>query len=137
MHRTVRALHGALVAGMILAGGTFVFLIRVRHGKGLLPAPSSLGLVLAGLGLSVVAAALLILRGRIPERASGEDPPAFWSAQNVGAAIALWAGIEAGGLLGMVGYLLTGGTLPAAAGAVGIAVMVFMGPARLEGEGGG
>jgi hypothetical protein len=134
--RVVRTLHGALTAGMALATATFVFLIRVRHGQGYV-GDSKLGVVLAALGVGLLAVALGVLRRRIPERAPEQTPVGFWSAESVSAAIMLWAVVEAAGLMGLVGYLLTGETIPVVVAGLAVATLLLLGPGRLEGEGAG
>jgi len=91
-------------------------------------------LILAGIGVGLVAVASTLARRRIPERASDQSPDTFWAnADATGGAIVLWALIEGAGLVGWVGYLLTGVTAAAVAAVIAIGALVVFRPSRLEG----
>lgn len=130
--RAVRFLHGALLAGVVLAGAVFLFLVRVQERA--LGASPSFGSVLAAVSVGLIAVAALVLRPRIPERNPQDSPEAYWAAAtNRGAAIILWAATEAAALIGWVGYLLTGQTLPAAVAVFATLVLAWYRPSGLAG----
>jgi len=129
--RAVRMLHFALVAGLALAGGTFVLLVQVQGRS--LGGPPIVGFVLAGVAVSLLIVASAVARPKVPERASDQSPEAYWdSAEARGAAILLWAVADGAGLAGCVGYLLTGGAVPAAAAVLSILALIVFRPSRLE-----
>jgi hypothetical protein len=134
--RVVRILHTALLGGLILSGAMLYLVRRV------LQAPSVGEAHVLTLVLAVVPAVLLViavgtLRPRVPDRRPEQDSDAYWSdAGTRGSAIVLWVAIEGAGLVGAVGYFLTGGTAPAVAFALALAALVLFRPETLEGDGG-
>jgi len=129
----MRILHGALVAGLVLVGGTFILVLRVQ-GRPLGSAPSS-GEVLAGISVALLIGAYAILRRRIPERRFDQSQDDYWaSAETRGACIVLWALVDGAGLVGWVGYVLTGVAVPAAAAALAILTLMLFRPSRIEGD---
>jgi hypothetical protein len=135
VRRAVRILHTALCGGLFLSGA---MLYLVRHV--LRPPAVREGRVLA-LPLAVVAAVLLgvavgVLRPKVPDRRPEQGSEAYWSdVESRGPALMLWASIEGAGLIGAVGYFLTGAVAPAGAFALALAALVLLGPGRLEGDG--
>lgn len=132
--RAVRLLHFSLTASVTLVGAVFIFLLRVQGLS--LGISRDVGLILAGVGVGLVALASTFARRRIPERPFDQAPDAFWAnPQATGAAILLWALIEGAGLVGWVGYLLTSVTAAAVAAGIAIGALLVFRPSRLEGEG--
>jgi hypothetical protein len=132
--RATQILHGALVLGLALAGGVFFMLLRVR-GQPLEGGPN-LGPVLAGAAAGLLLLAALFLRRRVPPRRYDQTPEAYWTSVEIrGASILLWAVVDGAGLLGWVGYVLTGASVPAAAAVLALVVLLLFRPSRLEGEG--
>lgn len=130
--RAVRILHGALVGGLVVAGATFTILLRVQGPFG---APSTVGLILTGIAVGSLALAVMVFRRKVPERAPGQSPDAYWSAAETrGAAIVLWAVIESAGLLSLIGWLQTGELAPVAVAALAAGLLILVRPARLEGD---
>ena len=129
--RAIRIVHGALVSGVVLAGGAFFVLLRARgQGLGLDPA---LGIAFAAAGIGLVLVAASVLRRRVPERSPQQTPDAYWAAaQTRGPVIVLWAVTEGAGLVSLIGYVLTGATAPLAAAAVAIATLILYRPGSLE-----
>lgn len=131
--RTVRILHGALVAGVLTLGVLFFAIVRVRGPGPAAAAP--IGAALAAVGLGAVVLAALVLRRRVPERRPDQAPDTYWaSAEARGAAIVLWAVAEGGALTSLVGYFLTGALAPAVAAGIAIVTLVAFRPGRLESE---
>jgi hypothetical protein len=132
--RAVRVLHAALVAGLSSVGATFLFLqrgLRIDFGFG-----AGLGRVFAVMALVVLAVALFFLRSRIPQRRSDQSPDEYWSArESRDAAIILWAIVQGAGLVGWVGYLLTGSVAPGLIAVVSILSLILIRPSRIEGPG--
>jgi hypothetical protein len=94
-----------------------------------------LTLVLAGVSVVLLAVAVSVLRPRVPERGPEQAPDQYWNEpRSRGSAIMLWASIEGAGLVGVVGYFLTGGTAPAVAFALAFGSLVLLRPERLEGS---
>ena len=109
--RVVRILHTALLGGLILSGATLYLARRLSQ-----PPPVGearvLTLVLAVVSVGVLVIAVGMLRPRVPERRSEQNPEAYWTDASRAAAIVLWAAIEGAGLVGAVGYFLTAAAAP-------------------------
>jgi hypothetical protein len=134
--RVVRIVHAALVIGLIWVGVTFVLLLRVFGFD--LGFDAALARVFAGVGVGILTIALLFLRGRTPARRMEQAPEDYWASSEVLAgAIPFWAAIEGAGLVGWIGYLLTGEMLPAAVAMVAIVLLLVFRPSRTEGQGSG
>jgi hypothetical protein len=132
--RAVRVMHFALTAGVTLAGAVCILLVRFQHLS--FGISRDVGLMLPGIGVGLVALASTFARRRIPERRFDQSPDTFWANPDAtGGAIVLWALIEGAGLVGWVGYLLTGVTAAAVAAVIAIGALLVFRPARLEGEG--
>ena len=127
-------MHFALTAGVTLAGAVCILLVRFQHLS--FGISRDVGLMLPGIGVGLVALASTFARRRIPERRFDQSPDTFWANPDAtGGAIVLWALIEGAGLVGWVGYLLTGVTAAAVAAVIAIGALLVFRPARLEGEG--
>jgi len=129
--------HTALLGGLILSGATLYLARRLSQ-----PPPPPVGearvltLVLAVVSVGVLVIAVGMLRPRVPERRSEQNPEAYWTdASSRAAAIVLWAAIEGAGLVGAVGYFLTAAAAPTVAYALALAALVLFRPGRLEGDG--
>ncbi|SRR6266540_4606332 len=132
--RAVRLLHFSLTTGITLTGAVFIMLVRVQHLS--FGISRDVGLVLAGIGVGLVAVASTVASRRIPERGSDQSPDTFWAnPAATGGAIVLWALIEGARLVGWVGYLLTAVTAAAVAAVIAIGALLVFRPSRLEGEG--
>jgi hypothetical protein len=131
MAQAVRIIHAALVAGVLLVGGVFAFIVRAR---GQQPGGGEpLGIVLPALGLSLVLVSASVLRRRVPERTSQQSSDEYWaSAGNRGAAIVLWAVTEGAAFVSLVAYFLTAAPAAAAAAVIAIATLILYRPGRLE-----
>src|SRR5438876_946252 len=95
-----------LLGGLILSGATLYLARRLSQ-----PPPVGearvLTLVLAVVSVGVLVIAVGMLRPRVPERRSEQNPEAYWTDASRAAAIVLWTAIEGAGLVGAVGYFLT------------------------------
>lgn len=125
----LRLIHLALKLGVLLF---LVVAFVVRRGT---PPPAAdvplhIIMLLASLPPIVVA---LLLRSRLQARRSGESSDAWWAAHGTHA-IVIWALVESAGLMGVVGYWVTGNALPLAATAVAFLLFAMTAPARLAGE---
>jgi hypothetical protein len=133
--RIVRILHAALFGGLILSGAMLYLVRRVLQPPSVVEA-GALTLVLAVVPAVLLVIAVGALRPKVPRRRPEQDSGAYWSdAGTRGSAIVLWAAIEGAGLVGAVGYFLTGGTAPAVAFALALAALVLSRPGPLEGDG--
>jgi len=134
MARLVRILHSALLAGMALSGAVLYLVRRMPHALPTLEIPR-LGLVFAVVPALLLVVAVTALRPRVPERSTGQNADAYWNElRSRGASLVLWASIEGAGLVGAVGYFLTGATAPAVAFGLALAALVQFRPGRLEGN---
>jgi hypothetical protein len=130
--RAVRVMHFALVVGVLLAGGVFVFLVQFNQ----FPpnATPTVGTILAVGSIALVAFAAVLLRRRIPERGVDATPDSYWSMpEHRGAAIVLWAVTEGAALLSLLGYLLTGAPAPGITAGIAVAALIMFRPSNLEG----
>jgi hypothetical protein len=131
--RAVRILHAALVIGLILVGGVFVFLLR-GLGPSLTNTPL-IGYATAGLGLANLAVVVGVFRPRIPQRRTDQSPDDYWATNEArAAAIVIWAMVEGAGLISLVGYFLTGAVIPAAVAALAVMTLIVLRPSQLEGD---
>ncbi len=132
--RAARILHAALVIGSILVGIAFFFVVR-RNGPAFRDDPLAAYLT-AGLGLANLAFAIAFFRPRIPQRRMDQGPDEYWMTNEArGAAVIVWATVEAAGLIAWVGYFLTGRAVPAAVAALAVVTLITLRPSRLEGDG--
>lgn len=127
----VRLLHGALLAGLVMVSGLFVFLVTTTGGP-LLGQGAPVGLVLAGAGAVVLAVALLVMRRRVQPREGSRTVDEYWADDAIKtSAIAFWATVDCATILGALGFLMSGDLVAAAVAAIGIGVLAFYGPGRL------
>lgn len=124
-----RMIHLSMPAGIVLFALVVHFVIRPARAD--LARPSTtviwalLALSLAASGLSVV------LRRRVPRRNTNESADLFWSTAST-AALITWALLEAGGLLGVVAYMLSGMQVAVLAAGIALAGFVVFSPTSLE-----
>lgn len=130
--RAMRVLHLALTLGLTLAGVVFFIVRRVQQLPPLVQSPA-VGIALAVAAVSVLVVAVTVVRPRVPPQAPEQTPDMYWGDATVRmTVIVLWAAVEGAGLLGAVGYLLTGATAPAIALVLGIVTLATLGPGRFE-----
>ena len=133
MTRAVRIIHLALVIGLVLVAGIF-YILRQRPGLSF-GFGQPIGLIMAGIALVNLVIALGFLAPRVPERPADQAADDYWTRNEIrGAAIILWAMVEASAVLSWLGYLMTGAWVPAAVGLLAIAALTLLRPARLEGS---
>jgi len=130
--------HGSLLFSLLGMAGVFAFFLLYGSTGPLLGEASNLTLVamaLAGVSLVLTVVAVGLLRPRLPPRPASQTLQAYWEApEQVRAALMLWVVIEQGGVVGLVGWLLTGSAAPAVAGLVAITAMVLHSPGYLAGR---
>lgn len=132
--RVVRILHAALLGGLFMAGA-ILYLVRRFSSPPSVGDEPTFAIVFAVMSVGLLGIALSVLRPRVPDPRPGQDSDAYWSdARSRGAAILLWATIEGAGMLGAVGYFLTGSIGPAIAFALALAALGSLGPARMGGN---
>ena len=133
MTRAIRIIHLALVAGVLLVAAIF-YILRQRIGMTFGFAPS-VGLIAAGLSLVSLTLALGFLAPRLPGRPADQAPEDYWARNEIrGAAVILWAMVEAAAILSWLGYLMTGSWAAAAVGLLAIAALALLRPGRFEGS---
>ena len=134
--RGVRVLHLVLLGGGVLIALIFVIMVKLR-GPILEPDSGSqvIAFSFAGIGLTAVAFAVLLLRPRIPERAASEALRDYWGAGTARQrSLMLWIICENAGIIAALGYLLTGHFAALAAMGIGLMALAWFGPARIAGE---
>jgi hypothetical protein len=132
--RVVRILHTALLGGLFMSGATLYLVRRVSPPLSLGDGPL-LAIILGAVSVVLLGIAMSVLRPRVPDPRPGQDADAYWrDASSRGAAIALWATIEGAGMVGAVGYFLTGGIAPVVAFALALAALAILRPARIDGS---
>jgi FtsH-binding integral membrane protein len=130
--RAMRVIHLALTLGLTLAGVVFYLVRRVQQLPPLVHSPA-VGIALAVAAASALVVAVTVVRPRVPEQAPEQTRDSYWEVATVRmTVIVLWAAVEGAGLLGAVGYILTGATAPAIALALGIVTLATLGPGRFE-----
>jgi hypothetical protein len=131
--RTIRLIHFALFFGALLAGVVMVVVSRRADA----PPPSlspMMGVVLTGVGAMTMLISIAVLRPRFAARGSSESVDAFWTPARIAAAIPIWALMEGGALIGVVGYFLTRMWAPLALVPLAMLLGYVTRPAVLEGE---
>lgn len=130
--KVIRLIHIALTMGVALMAG--VMIVMRSTGAGAAPSGTAMqGYLIAGMGVMAIAVGLAVLRPRVPARGSTESPEEYWTEMRRAAAIVVWALIEAGGLMGVVGFMLTGLWTPLAVTAISLAGLFLTRPASFEG----
>ena len=130
--RAMRVLHLALTLGLTLAGVVFFIVRRVQELPALVQSPA-LGIALTVAAASALVVAVTVVRPRVPEQTPEQTPDMYWGDATVRMTVmVLWAAVEGAGLLGAVGYILTGATPPAIALVLGIVTLATLGPRRFE-----
>ena len=130
--RAMRVLHLALTLGLTLAGVVLFIERRGQQPPALVQSPA-VGIALAVAAVTALVVAVTVVRPRVPPQAPEQTPDAYWGDSTVRmTVIILWAAVDGAGLLGAVGYLLTGATAPAIALVLGIVTLATLGPGRFE-----
>lgn len=128
----IRVMHAALTFGLTLIAVVLALLVS-RQGPVLRPAPPGLAVGAAALAITLMVVAAMILRRRVPPRGPEQSTDQFWDDMTVRTgAVAVWAVTEAGGMLAVMGSLLTGSPLPALAVVFAIFSLVWQRPATFE-----
>ena len=134
--RGIRLLHWILLG----AGGfvTLVFHVMTRLRGPILPGDSSTPVIayaFAGMALTAVAFAVLLLKPRIPERARSETLDGYWNNRSVRQrALILWVVCENAAIIAALGFLLTGHLASLIAAGLALVALAWYGPSRLAGE---
>lgn len=129
--------HGFLLLGLVITGAVFGYLLYGGRGPLLSGGgdPDPLGLIVAGVGLVLVAVGVAILRPRVPPRPATVTEEAYWAEpDHFKAALLLWMVLEQGGFAGLVGWLLTGSLASALAALAAVGALVVFQPAQLAGR---
>jgi hypothetical protein len=131
----MRVMHLALTLGLTLAGAVLFIVRRVQEMPALVQ--PAVGIALTVAAISTLVVAVTVVRPRVPEQTPEQTRDSYWDDATVRMmVIVLWVAVEGAGLLGAVGYILTGATAPAIALVLGIVTLASLGPRRFEsGEG--
>ena len=122
---TAPLLHRSLGIGLVMMAGV-MSVLRYRGLAPTLPPESitSIAYTLSALCVVLVAVALLVIKPRVPDRRPQQSIEEYWSTPGVGAkAFLVWFLMDGAGMIGAVGYLLTGETVAFAA--MGVAIVAF------------
>jgi len=126
-----RLIHGSLVMGCLaFAAVLFFIIVPQRAEQGIAPLPPVATNVLMGVSLAASALALL-MRRRVPRRNTNESADLFWTAA-LRPALLSWSPAEAGGLIGLVAFMIAGSTYTLVVAGVAVVVLVSLYPGRLE-----
>lgn len=126
--QSVRIIHAALVAGVIMFAAVARFVMVPRHTPtGNLDSLIPVLLVIA-LGLCAVA---MLLMKRVPRPGDTETAGAFWL-RAASPALMTWTPLEAAALLSVVTYSQTGSTAAIVVAAVAVIIFVLLRPAYFE-----
>ena len=127
--KTIRIIHAAMITGVLLFGLVAHFAIRPSiKDSGDIP----VDVVRLLLGLALVGCVVsLLLRRRVPQRATDESADLFWTRAATPAMVA-WASLDASCLLGVFLYMNTGSVSAIGVAAVGVVLFVILNPASLE-----
>jgi len=136
--RTARTLYGALLGGFVL----ILCLLAYLRFSGVLPAPLSndthgplIALLLAAATVPGVTLGLLIFKPRVPWPAPHEAAEAYWSRPaTIQSALLVWVLWEGAGIIGAVGFLLTGHVAPGGMAALALALLLLHGPGFFAGR---
>ena len=104
--------------------------------SGLTPDPVTLlTYVLAGVSAAMAIAALMFLKGQVPERRPGQTSEVYWADQKVaGPAMMFWFILEGAGVVASVAYFLEGSPIPAVLAAFVIVAFLMNGPRAFDKE---
>lgn len=126
--KSIRLIHLSLLAGVLL----FLAVALFVRSDASLSGESRIDLILLAVAVPLLVLAL-VLRARIPARRASEQPDGWWQTHYTRVVI-LWSLIESASLMGIVGFWLTGNSLPLAATAAGVFLFAITAPARLAAE---
>ena len=132
----VRKLYLILFAGLTVIGGVMLVLTLKLTGPRLAPGNTTdiIGYVIAALAFAPFLMGVYWARGQVPARVPGESADEYWKPESRGRALMLWVLCEGSGILGAVGYHLTGGAAPLALFGLCWLAMVWYALSRLAGE---
>jgi hypothetical protein len=132
--RIVRVLHTALLGGLFVSAAMLYLVRRVSPPPSLGDGPM-LAIVLGAVSVVLLGIAMSVFRPRVADPQPGQSADTYWKdASSRGAAIVLWATIEGAGMVGAVGYFLTGSVFPAIAFALALGALAVLRPARIDGN---
>jgi len=132
-HRAARVLHLALMSGLAVISAVFFILGAtgvapfIKDAEGV----AIIGYVLAGVSLIPLIIGMLVLRPRVPTRASGQSDTEYWQGA-LGPAMLVWTLAEAGGIMSAVGALITGLWAPIVVVVAALACMAMVRPSYFE-----
>ena len=126
---TMRVIHGAFVAGVVLFAIVVYAIVRPQWTSE--PLPRVAVTTLLGVSLAASALSLLFLRARVPRRSTDESADLFWTRASVPALIA-WAALEGAALLGIINYLLNGSTAALGTAAIALFGLIALYPGQFE-----
>jgi len=104
--------------------------------SGLAPDPASLiTFIMAGVSVSMAGAALMFLKGQVPEPRGGQTSAQYWADPKVaGPAMMFWFILEGAGVVASVGYFLEGSAIAALLALFVIATFWMNGPRAFDRE---
>ena len=127
--KTIRAMHGAMISGVVLFGFVAHFVMR-RNATDFGDMPPSIVPLLPAVAI-VACIAGLVLYMRVPRRSSDESADLFWR-RAASPALITWAALEAAGLIGVFLYGTTGSISAIGIAAVAVVISIILKPGYLE-----
>lgn len=127
--KTIRLIHASLITGLLLLFLVTHFILRRTLTE---PLEISTDMLHVLLGAALAGCALsLLLRRRVPQRATDESKDLFWTRAATPALI-MWASLEAPCLLAILLYMRTGSQSAIGVAAIAAVLFVILNPAFLE-----
>ena len=126
---TMRLIHGAQIAGLLLFVTVLYFVIRPQMADQTLP-PIALNAML-GVSVTATIVSLSLLRSRVPLKSTDETADLYWT-RATGSALIVWVVLEGAALLAFVAYMFGGVMASLAAAAVALFGLVVTRPGYFE-----
>ena len=133
--RGVRLLYLILVGGGALVALVFIMMVTFR-GPILQPdsGTNAIAFAMAGVSLTAVAFAALLLRPRVPARPPSMPVSEYWTPASRAPSLLVWIVCENAGIVSALGYLLTGRFVTLVPLAIALLALAWYSPARLADE---
>lgn len=133
--RGVKLLHLILLGFGVLVALAFVVMVSLRGPILQLDSGTSVvGWSMAGVALTTVAFAVLLVRPRVPSRAASTPSAEYWNPATRAPSMLLWILCENAGVIAGLAYLLTGLLVALAVQGIGLLALAWHSPSCLADE---